>query len=130
MQTSENLMSELIDKASSGKHTQFRFLRTWREYSDTKKLKLFHELLIKSIKKSGNRLLNKYCKSIVKGNRDIISLMAYATTLNILKFYEEELDIILDMLDEYEAYLASGNFLNAFLFLDFRSSSELWDHRR
>lgn len=128
MKTQEDLASELIHNAESGKHRQFQFLRTWREYSRARKIRQAHVLLVASIRKSADSLFKKHCSGIINGQTDVTNLIAYCTTINVLQFYEEELKIIEDMVVEYECYLAAGNWLD-FLFGYPRPFDKLWDHR-
>lgn len=130
MQTNEDLMSDLIHKAKSGKHQQFQFIRSWPEYINARKTRRAYKLLVSSIIGSSNKLFKKYCKEVTTGDADVFKLLAYCSTLEILKYYEEELNIISDMIDEYEAYLMTDcNFLGAWLFYDQRPLIDLWDHR-
>lgn len=130
MQTNEEFMSDLINKATTEKHRRFLLLRTWQEYREARKIQRAHKLLVSSLKQSLDRQFNKYCKAVVTGDADIIKLLAYKTTCNILAFYEEELRIITDMIYEYEAYLMEdGNFVRAWLFNIPRSADELRDYR-
>ena len=87
-----------------------------------------HMLLVASIKKSADKLFTKYCKSVTSGEADVLKLLAYGTIRNVLSFYEEELRIISDMVEEYEFYLASGNWWDI-LFGMPRPYDKLWDHR-
>ena len=128
MKTNEDLASELMQKAESGKHRQFRFIRNWQEYSRTRKLRQTHLLLVASIRKSADSLFRQHCKSVIIGQSDVIKLVAYCTTIKVLRFYEEELKTIEDMLIEYECYLAAGNWPD-FIFGTQRSFDKLWDHR-
>ena len=129
MKTSEDITVALIRKATYDNYTKFQFITTWQEYLETKKLQRANRLIISSIRKSAKRLLNKHCKSVVSNESDIKLLLAYSTAIKILKFYESELITITNMLIEYEAYLAHGNFLDSWLFYKQRPLSELWDHR-
>ena len=128
MTTNEDLMSELIYNAESGKHRQFQFLRSWREYSRARKIKRTHVLLVSSISASADNLFKKYCNDIRNGVTDPVKLIAYCTTVKILRFYEEELKTLEDMIVEYECYLANGNWLD-FILGNLRPAEKLWDHR-
>jgi hypothetical protein len=128
MTTNEDLMSELINKANAAKHLEFRFLRSWREYCNTRKMRRAHELLVSSLHKSTRRQFKNYCKAVYAGETKVISLLAYCTTLKVLQFYEEELCILNDMLNEYEWYLFYGNWIDFILNMK-RPENKLFDHR-
>jgi hypothetical protein len=121
-------MSDLIKRAELKKHRQFQFLQNWHEYSNARKIRRAHILLVASLKKSTKKLLKKYCKAIAAGNADVTQLIAYRSIKQVLSFYEEELKIISDMIEEYESYLASGNWSD-FIFCTQRPLDKLWDHR-
>ena len=128
MQTNEEFMSGLIHKAEFGEHRQFQFLRSCQEYLRARKVKRAEKLLVDSIEKSADKLFKKYCRDITTGEADVIKLLAYCSTIKVLRFYEEELRIISDMVDEYEYYLAYGNWTD-FLFGLQRPIDKLWDYR-
>ena len=128
MKTNEDLVSELIYNAEQGKHLQFQFLRNWREYRRTKAIRRTYALLVSSIRQSTDKQVSNYCKAIKAGNTDVLKLLAFATTVKILKFYEEELCILEDMLDEYEYYLFYGNWVDFIFGMD-RPADKLYDHR-
>ena len=128
MQTNEDFMSDLIKNANAAKHRQFQFLKSWREYIVTMKIRRAHELLVSNLKQNADRLFKNYCKAVVDNETKVINLLAYCTTLKVLRFYEEELRILNDMLNEYEWYLYYGNWVDFILGVQ-RPVSKLFDHR-
>ena len=128
METNRDIMADLLKKAESGKHRQFQFLQNSFEYSKARKIRRAERLLVASIRKSAKKLFKKYCKTIPSGEADMFILMAYCTTAKMLGFYEEELNILSDMIHEYEVYLATGNLLD-FVFGFQRPIDKLYDHR-
>ena len=128
MNTNEDLMSELIYNAESGKHRQFQYLKNVREYHRARQIKRAHAILVSSLRQSLIKQFNKYCKAITAGETDVIKLLAYSTTKKVLSFYEEELNTVNDMIIEYECYLANGNWLD-FVLGTQRPFDKLWDHR-
>ena len=129
MITNEDLRSELIYTAEQGKHRQFQFLRSWLEYSNAKRIYRVEKLLVGSMRQSANKLFKKYCRDITTGTTEIIRLLGYCTMLNVVKFYEEELKTLNDMIVEYECYLVNGNLFD-FILGSQRPEDKLWDHRR
>lgn len=128
MNTNEDLMSELIYNAESGKHRQFQYLKNVGEYYRARQIKRAHVILVSSLRQSLTKQFNKYCKAIVAEETDVIKLLAYCTTKKVFCFYEEELNTINDMILEYECYLANGNLLD-FILGTQRPFDKLWDHR-
>ena len=128
MQTDKDLMSELVYNAESGKHRQFQYLRNYKEYFRARQVKRALAILVSSIKQSLKRQFKNYCKAITTGETDVIKLLAYSTSINVLKFYEEELKTVNDMIIEYECYLVNGNLFD-FILGTYRPEEKLWDHR-
>ena len=126
--TEQNILSELAAFMEAGEHTKFQLLQSWQEYLFTRNVKRAIKTLIKSLGAAANKQLKSYCKDIASGNSDFNRLLAYKYLNNILSFYLEELKITENMLDEYEAYLAAGNWLD-FIWSTKRPQSKLWDHR-
>jgi hypothetical protein len=46
------------------------------------------------------------------------------------EFYIKEADLVKDMLDEYDAYVGSGHFLDQVVLGKTRETWHLWDHRK
>lgn len=132
MQTDKELENDLllflIRTTESGKHRQFQLLENWQEYTRAKQVKRTEAIVVASLQESAKKLFKKYCKAIKSGETDVIKLLAYCTTKEVLSFYEEELNIISDMINEYECYLFNGNLLD-FVLGTQRPIDKLWDHR-
>ncbi len=126
--TNVETISNLIEHARAGKHIEFQFITTWRDYKFYKKERKALRLAVKCLGKGCKNLLNSYCKNVKNGSADVINLVVLTTLTNTLEFYREELDILENMIYEYEAYLLEGNLVYAFLEFP-RPESELWDHR-
>ena len=124
----QNIIAELASFTDAGEHTKFQLLQSWQEYAFTRKVRYSLKVLIKSLSTSANKLFKNYCASVVNQDSDVNRLLAYTYTIKILNFYNEELVIVENMLDEYEQYLAAGNWLD-FIFNKQRPSYKLWDHR-
>ena len=131
MNTNAELVSDLLNTVEQWQHRQFRFLCNWKEYKTIKQVRRTHALLVGSLKQSLKKQLNNYCKAVNAGETKIINLLAYCSTIRMLKFYEEELIILNDMIYEYEAYLMEdGNLIFAWLFNEPRPADKLYDYRR
>ena len=128
MQTDKDLMSELVYNAESGNHRQFQYLRDYKEYFRARQVKRALAILVSSIDKSIGRQFKNYCKDIKIGKTDVTKLLAYSMSNRVLKFYEEELKTVDDMIIEYECYLVNGNLLD-FILGSYRPDEKLWDHR-
>lgn len=127
--TEQNILSELTSFMEAGEHTKFQLLQSWQEYVFTRKVRRAIKTLIKSLRVSAKKQLKHYCKDVIGGKSDFNRLLAYNYINNILNFYLGELKIAEEMLDEYEQYLAAGNWINFLWHGTTRPQSDLWDHR-
>ena len=128
MKANEDLTSELIYNAKIGKHRPFQYIQNYKEYYRARKICRVERLLVGSLRQSSSKLFKRYCKDITTGEADVYVLLAYRTLTDTLRFYEEELKIISDMVVEYECYLANGNLMD-FILGNPRPLSKQWDHR-
>jgi hypothetical protein len=126
--TDQNLLVELAAFAEAGEHTKFQLLRNWKEYRVMRKVRYSLISLTDDLQTTADKQLKQYCRTVITGTTEVRKLLAYNAVLNILKFYSEELDIIEGILEEYEAYLAYGNWTD-FIFGVQRPFNKLWDHR-
>lgn len=129
MDTQKELLSVLLDRADKGKHLDFKFIKTWREYWTVRSSLRSVEIVVKNLTKSYNSTFKKYCKAIPAGEAQFIKLIACSTLRSAITFYEEEYNILFDMLEEFETYAARGKFLDPLLFGQ-RPDQDLWDHRK
>ena len=125
----EELYEALTDKALSGGHTKFEFVRNTAEWGVLCKAKSGLKKVIELYELISGNMYKIYCKQVVKGEQDFNLLYAYRQIIECRAFYEEELLIVKDMLNEYDAYLGSGHFMQQFLFGMDRETWHLWDHR-
>ena len=126
--TEQKLLSELSDYAESNKRTKFKLLQTWQEYKSLRKVRYSTIVLLKFLYNTAENQLKSYCNDITSGSTNVYKLLAYSHVMKIYRCYTEELTTIQAMLDEYEAYLASGNWSD-FVWGTCRPLDKLWDHR-
>lgn len=122
-------VQQIIIQAQSGKHSEFRFLRTWSDYRFYKKQIKIVKQLQKSLTRGANEVLSKYTKSVLNETSEVTELLVYRTLVDTIAYYDEELKILLDITLEYEAYLMDGNFFYALLGNDYRPYDECYDRR-
>jgi hypothetical protein len=125
----EKLLKDIIKHADAGEHTEFRFLRTWHEYTVMRRACRMIRRIIKGLQWSVNKRFSKYCEMLTTGEAQFTDLIICNSLKDVINFYEEELNIITDMLDEYTVYLSYGNYISSILFLETRPDESLWDHR-
>jgi hypothetical protein len=125
---SQKLLNEILDYAEAGEHLALSFIKSRPEYISLRKGRKVVKAIIRSLTTSANKLFRDYCKEVSAGKTQLNKLLMFNTLECAIIFYKQELQTLDDMLDEYEAYLMSGNFLD-FIFNDQRSENKLWDHR-
>jgi hypothetical protein len=128
----QKFLEEIIEYAEQDKPVTFRFIRSKKEYSSIKAGHKATKLIIKSLRASKKNLFKKYCSDILKGSADVNKLLACCKLEDLIEFYSKELDVLTDMLDEYDAYLSGLNLfdlLDALLSISYRPFKDLWDHR-
>jgi hypothetical protein len=124
----QKMIADVVRRAESGEHIKVEWLRSWKEYKTLRITAKAVKLLVDSLSRSEKSLFKKYCKNVKCGTADVTTLLVRNTLLNTIDFYKIELDMVLDMIYEYEAYLMDGNFLFAFAG-EIRPISECWDRR-
>jgi hypothetical protein len=125
----QNLIHQLINRAESGEHTAFSYIQTWREYVIVRETRKIFRSYVKGLRATSETLFKHYCRDLVSQKEQFSKLLTCSVLDNAAVFYEGEINILEDMLDEYETYLFSGNWLD-FLFLRQRPYEKLWDHRK
>ena len=112
--TAKQLILDIINKAQEGQSHPFRPILYWSEFTYYRRWIRSTKLIIKTLKTSANNLFKEYCKEVVTGNSDVNKLLAYSQLLDIIKFYENDLNTVKRMLEDFDTYLGEGNFWYSF----------------
>ena len=108
------LTKDIINQALEGKFIEFRYIRAWREFRYYNQTAVSTKLVIKTLKTSAKNLFKSYCRDVIAGISDVHKLIAYTQLLDIIAFYQKDLDTLKRMLDDYKDYLSQGNFWYSF----------------
>lgn len=111
----EQIVTEIVERATKGQFTEFHFIRSFNEFLYWREEVRITKLNIKSLTEVADKLFKNYCKEIVTGTADVTNLLAYTEITDIVAFYKTELSTFERMLDEYRGYLSHGNFIRALL---------------
>ena len=111
---SEQLLLAIIEQAQA-EPSKFRFIVSMADYRYCLNLYRSTKLVIKVLNTAAKSLFKEYCRTVTSGISDVTQLVAYTELLDIVAFYENELQTIYNMLDEYEEYLWAGNLLYALM---------------
>jgi lipoate-protein ligase A len=126
----QQLLLEIIEHAQEAKLSEFRLITSLGEHKYYRGKVRSYKLLVKGLKKSANRLFKKYCKSVTAGISNLTTLLAYQRLIQTLEFYQKELDTFVNMLDEYETYLFSGNIFWTIAMGMPRTEDQMRDYRK
>ena len=108
------LILDIITKAQEGKAQPFRPILYWSEFIYYKGWVRSTKVVIKTLQVSADNLFKEYCKDVINGISEIVKLLAYSQLLDIVAFYENDLNTVQRMLDDYDTYLGEGNFWYSF----------------
>ena len=109
------LVQEIIKKAQEGKAHPFRPILYWSEFIYYRRWVWSTKIVIKTLLDSANKLFKDYCQDVINGISDVTKLLAHYELLDITAFYENDLNTVQQMLDDYANYLGEGNFWSSFL---------------
>lgn len=126
----QELLLEILDHARETKPSEFRLLTDWESYRYCIKKRRSYKILVKGLKKSSDRMIKKYCKSVIAGISDLVTLLAYQRLVDAMNFYQKEVNTLSDMIDEYQTYMFSGNFFWAYVLQYPRAERDLRDFRK
>ena len=113
-QETTQVIQAIIDKAQEGKSQPFRTILYWSEFRYYRGLKKATKLVIETLRISSKRLFKSYCEDVIAGVSDINKILAYTQLLDIIDFYQQDLETLQAMLTEYDDYLGEGNFWYSF----------------
>ena len=124
-----DLAEQLIQRAKDGEHSSFEFIRSLEEYFAAKTIKKALKKITKSFEIPKSNLYNAYVKSVKEEEDDLNVILAFSELVRIVKFYEDEIWIVSDMIDEYVSYVHSGHIIDT-LVGNYRKEEDLVDHRK
>ena len=104
------IIQDIINRAQEGRAFPFRAIRYWGEFRYFQRYARSTRIIIHVLRTSANKLFKEYCKGVIAGISDVTKILAYEQMLDIIAFYEEELETIQSMVDDYDEYL--NNFWN------------------
>ena len=110
----KQLLSDILTHAQEDKQFEFQYIRSWAEFRHYYKIIKSTKFVIKTLKTSANKLFKEYCQDVIFGISDVNKLLAYSQLVDVIAFYEADINTIKQMLDEYDNYLGDWcNFFNA-----------------
>ena len=111
-QETREIVEQLIQQAQEDQHTQPHTLVTWQEFMFYRKQVKAYKVVINILQKSADNLFKSYCYDVIKGETEFSKVLAYVQLLDIVDYYQQEHDIVNEMVKEYDKYLEEGNLTN------------------
>lgn len=111
----KQLILDILNKAQEGKSFKFQYIGSWHEFRYYTKLIKSNKLIVKTLQTSANNLFSEYCKDVTSGISDVNKLLAYSQLRDVITFYEDDVNTLQQMLDEFDEYVEKGNFLYTIL---------------
>ena len=111
----KQFLDDILARAENGDATKFQLINSWGEYLVCNRWRKATKIVLKVLRSSAKQIFKSYCTTVIAGISDATQLIAYAQLVDVIAFYEAELDTFDRMLDEYLKYLWHGNFIYALL---------------
>ena len=109
---SQQLLLAILDHAHEDPPLKFTYILSWDEYRYFQGFEKSARIVIKVLKSTADKLIKEYCKDVIAGISDITKQLAYLQILDIADYYIADLEIIQQMVKDYDDYLGDCNFLN------------------
>ena len=89
-----------------------------------------HARIIILFESLADELYSAYCKEVLLGTNSVDMLYVVSQYHKCAEFFQDELHIAEEMIEEYWCYVRSGHWLDQFLFFKQRDCWDLWDFRK
>ncbi len=103
------IAEQLIQRAKKGESSEFEFIRSLEECFASHAVRKAVKKVVKSFTTSRNNLYNVYVSAVNAGTDNLDVILSISELERVIKFYENEIYIISDMIDEYISYVFSGH---------------------
>jgi hypothetical protein len=111
MNETQELLINLIEYSQVSEHTKFEQLRLFSDYTATRVVYKATKKVVALLEEAAANLFKMYCKSIRYQQTDLNLLLVYKQLQQAISFYKEELQVIKDILKDFEKYMWEGDFL-------------------
>lgn len=119
---------QLIQRAKEGNHTTFEFLCSIEEYFAAREIRAGLRKVVESFTDSRDKLFKAYLRTVERDSGNLDVVLALAELKTVINYYEKELEITEDIIDEYRVYVHSGHIIDT-LIGNYRREEDLYDHR-
>lgn len=95
---------DLCQTAEEGIHREFEYLGCMEELFRAREVKKSLRQVVRMFKRFARSCETVYLDLLKKGEDDVALMTSMTCCMRYVKFYEEELGIVKDMIDEYHYY--------------------------
>lgn len=106
----QQLLLDILNYAQEGKLLEFHLITSWAEFRFYTQRNRSTKVLIRTLRSAADNLFKTYCEDISTGSADFTKLLAFAELQKVIDFYNKDLAVVQQMLDEYDEYLGEGHF--------------------
>lgn len=123
------IAEQLIQRAKKGESSEFEFIRSLEECFAAHAVRKAVKKVVKSFTTSRNNLYNVYVNAVNAGTDNLDVILSISELERVIKFYENEICIVSNMIDEYVSYVFSGHIWDT-LIGNYRKEEDLVDFRK
>lgn len=127
--TEEKFFTDLVERALTGKQSDFEFIRCWQERNTVKAYQFGIAAVVRVFTNLSEKLYQIYVTQVREGKQDLETLVALKKFRQCREFYQREYDITKDMLSEYWEYIWDWHIIDT-LVGNYRLEEDLWDRRK
>lgn len=127
--SADTALADLLAKAAKNDHSSFILLRSPAEYRAARQYYKATSSAAAEFRLIRRALIKEHCKALSAGSCDTEAILAAKNLEFAVKFYEDEAEIMHDMLKEYRTYLLSGHLISTVLLNAYRSDEDCVDYR-
>lgn len=127
-QQEAEMLKYIMQKAFTEENSKFTFIVSWQHRKAVKEYLQGMKQLVKTFNLKADMLEREYLEQILTDTQDVNLLTALVQILHCRDYYQREVDVVKDMLDEYRCYIHSGHLINTLLGIP-RPKSDFIDYR-
>lgn len=123
-------MLKLIERVEQNDKTEFRLIKSFKEFQVTKNIRTAVKYVIIGFKRTADKVLKNYLSVISRNSDDIELFVSYRKLLICIDFYQQEYNTLTDMIKEYRCYTRNGHILVNLVFQQQRPKQDMVDYRK
>lgn len=124
----KDFLVQLLKQALEEEHSSPQWISSWEERNLIKAYIKDLKQIIKNLKITLKNATKIYIQQIETGTQDLEIILGIKQFTHCKKYYEEELNIFKDLLDEYRAYIWGGHVWDT-LVGNIRKDEDMVDYR-